>query len=383
MRTLLCILCLILAIFVTGQPASAKARKAFWVSGYYPGWVQEGFPPTKIRMDGLTHLFHFAATIHPDGTFTLEDFMLSEPHIAATVSAAHAAGKKVLIVLGGANSGAGFHGAAAPKNRDKFIAAIIDFVAKHQYDGVDIDWEPLPQADNDEFKAFVRALRAALKAQDPAALLTAAAALDPHGNPEVGKVYADLQNDFDQINLMTYVLAGPWEGWITWHGSPLYSADGTLPGGMPLPSIESNMENFVAAGVAPAKLGIGIAFHGDVWSGGTGTPTGGVTAPRQFWQTPPTVKEDSSYADIVERYYTPERAHFDKVAGAPYLSIDEPGSENDFFISYTDAPAIRARLKFMQKHGFGGCILWHLGQDALPDGTQPLADAVAQFLSGH
>jgi len=352
-----------------------------WVSGYYPGWVQQQVPPSKLNMDSITHLFHFAATVKPDGTFTVTDFGLTDEHIAATVKRAHDAGKKVVFVLGGANSGPGFVGATNNENRPKFIEAVLAFVAKHKYDGIDIDWEPLRKADNTQYKTFVLELRAAMKKQNAELLLTAATGPDPLENKDIGKLFADLQEQFDQINLMTYVLAGPWPGWMTWHGSALYNGGLKFGNGRELPSIEANCNNFVAAGVHPSKLGIGLAFHADVWTGGTGTPTGGVTAPQQNWKTPPKLRNDVSYAEMMAKYYKPERVRYDDLTESPYLSIDMPDARNDMFISYSDAKAIGVRLEFMKTKGYGGCIIWNIGQDTLPSGQQPLAAAVAAFLA--
>ena len=361
---------------------SGRAQN-LWISGYYPGWIQEKVPPSKIRMDAITHLFHFAATVHADGTLSLSDFMLSDEHIQATVTVAHAAQKKVLLVLGGANSGAGFRGATSEANREKLIAGVVALVAKHGYDGIDLDWEPVLKGDNAQYTTFVQALHTALKKHNDRALLTVATGPDPFGNPEVGKVYAQLQEYFDQINLMTYVLLGAWPGWISWHGSPLYSGGLKFSNGRELPSVESNVANFISAGVRKSKLGIGIAFHGDVWTGGNGTTAGGVTEPQQKWEKPPTVKHDVAYSEIIAKYYAPEREHFDEVSQTPYLSLDQPGEHNDFFISYSEVKAVSTRLKYMKEQGLGGCIIWHLGQDMLPTGQQPLAEAAAQFRVMH
>jgi len=371
---LFCLLSLWFAIL----PAGARE---VWVSGYYPGWSQDKVPPETLPWNAITHLFHFAGTVHPDGSITLDDFHLSPAHIQTTVAAAHKAGKKVLLVLGGANSGAGFRGATSPANRQRFITDIVALVAQYKYDGVDLDWEPLLEKDNGLFNDFVPLLRAALKQQNSQALLTAATGPDPLQNKEIGKLFAKLQNNFDQINLMTYVLSGPWPGWISWHGSPLYNGGLHFEGGRELPSIQSNTANFLTAGVKPEKLGIGLAFHGDVWTGGSGTPTGGVTAPQQTWEEPPTMQNDVAYSEIISRFYLPERARFDLATKTPYLSIDNPESKQDVFVSYNDATAITERLRFLRKQELGGCIIWHLGQDKMPSGEQPLAAAVAAFLA--
>ncbi len=357
----------------------AQARE-IWVSGYYPGWVQEKVPPAALPWNAITHLFHFAGTVHPDGSITLADFNLSPAHIKATVDAAHGSGKKVLLVLGGANTAKGFRGATTEAIRQHFITNIVALVTQYGYDGVDLDWEPLVQKDNASFQGFVPLLRTALKQKNPQSLLTAATGPDPFENKTVGEVFAGLQENFDQINLMTYVLAGPWEGWFTWHGSPLYNGGLHFEGGRELPSIQNNAANFLTAGVKPEKLGIGLAFHGDVWKGGTGTPTGGVTAPQQTWETAPTLENDVAYSEIMSRFFKPERVHFDTVTQTPYLSIDNVDSKEDYFVSYNDPAAITERLRFLQKQGLGGCIIWHLGQDKMPSGEQPLAAAIATFL---
>ncbi len=48
-----------------------------------------------------------------------------------------------------------------------------------------------------------------------------------------------------------------------------------------------------ASGVPASRLGFGIGFSGQVW-------TGGVYAPLQNWTTPPTVKNEA-YNTLVDR----------------------------------------------------------------------------------
>ena len=96
-----------------------------------------------------------------------------------------------------------------------------------------------------------------------------------------------MQSKFDQINLMTYDLSGPWQGWVTWFNAPIYNEGLTFPSvpGELLPSIEGAVTNFLAGGIATNKLGIGIPFYGYIWQGGTGTSTGGATQSYQEWTT--------------------------------------------------------------------------------------------------
>jgi hypothetical protein len=37
----------------------------------------------------------------------------------------------------------------------------------------------------------------------------------------------------------------------------------------------------------------------------------------------------------------------------------------------------------LKAKGIGGCIIWHLGEDVLTSGKQPLAEVAAGFLRGE
>jgi chitinase len=185
-------------------------------------------------------------------------------------------------------------------------------------------------------------------------LLTAAIAWQP-------SLIASIQGQFDQINLMTYDLSGPWEGWVTWFNSPIYDGGYRFPStGALVPSVDGMVRQFVDAGVNSGKLGIGMAFYGYVWSGGAGTPTGGATLPRQSWTTAP-ASVAVGYKDIMSTYYQSNLYHWDSPAQAAYLSVDESGSANDEFISYDDAHTCQAKVSYARNQHLGGVMIWELG----------------------
>jgi chitinase len=279
---------------------------------------------------------------------------------------AHAAGRKVLISVGGAGSHSGFQGATAPAQFSDFVGNIVEFVSARGYDGVDIDWEPLGAADEPQYTAFIQALRSALDALAPRPLImTAAVASRP-------ALFALLQSQFDQINLMTYDLSGPWPGWVTWFNAPIFDGGYRFPSTSGLvPSTDGMVNEFIAAGVAPAKLGIGIAFYGIVWTG--------VSAPRQSWTTPPTTAA-ATYHAIMSNHYQPQRYRWDTNAQAAWLSIDNSGTASDQFISYDDEHTCQAKISYARNRGLGGVMIWELGSGyraTQPPGQRdPLLQAV-------
>lgn len=352
----------------TSNNGNASTSSDMWVSAYlasYNHYVEPtgnwgNLPTDGIDWDSFTHLFYFSLNAKADGTLsTIAAYQnMSPDRINAIVSAAHKHNKPVIITIGGWGNHDGFSQAISSVNRTVFITNLVALIKTWGFDGIDLDMEPIQSADVANYKAFVKALRTALdKVATPLGnkpLLTAATAWQPG-------VFAELQNSFDQINLMTYDYSGAWQGWVSWHNSALQSGGLNFPNNTkPLPSIEGTVKQFTSAGVPKSKLGIGIDFYGYVWSGGSGTSTGGITAPDQSWTTAPTVKDNVSYHEIMSKYNSSATSHWDSKAKAAYLSIDNTGSANDKFISYDNEQTIKEKINYIRQHQLGGTIIWEL-----------------------
>lgn len=349
----------VLMIFSCAPIEKAGPPRAIWVSAYYAGWMQgcglEGhLSPEQIDYSAVTYVLHFSILPNPDGSIDYTTKCVSLENSSALIKEAHASGKKVLISLGGWQSESRLLDATNEVNRKRFVANLLDFILSRGYDGIDIDWEPLSLSSASQYSVFVSELRASLDGATSHLLLTAAVKKQP-------SLFARLQDKFDQINIMTYSLSGPRPGWITWHNSPVYNGGYRFPvrGGL-VPSTDGLVEDFISAGVKREKLGIGIAFFGYVWSGGDGTPTGGVTAPGQKWTKAPDAKE-VVYYEIMDKYYRPEYYRWDVAAKAAYLSIDKDGACNDKFISYDDETSCREKIDYVREKGLGGVIIFELG----------------------
>ena len=356
----------------------ASARAELWVSAYYAGWMQNYLAASNVDFSALTHVIHFSLVPNSDGTLNSTINVVTPPNVSDLVPKVHAAGKKVLISVGGANSQAGFEGATSGAHLSGFISNIVNFMATNAYDGVDVDWEPLTAADAVQFTNLVYRLRAALDSFPQHHLLTAAVASQP-------ALFAALQNQLDQINLMTYDLSGTWPGWVTWFNSPIFDGGYRFPstGGL-VPSVDGMVNEFITNGVAAVKLGAGMDFYGMVWAGGTGTSTGGAALPRQSWSTAPTVSA-VSYDTLMSSYYQAQLYFWDTNAQAAYLSIDNSGSSNDKFISYEDEHSCQARISYARNRGLGGVMIWELGggyRASQPAGSRdPLLQAIKQALA--
>ncbi len=173
-----------------GEPASTTRVVAYLpnYSGSYGDWAK------KIDFKKMTHLnLAFALANGNNGW----DMGASDQDVKALVTAAHAAGVKVLASLGG---GGGDQTVIAryknANNIDELVDKLDQFVAAHDFDGADIDIED-PNNLGDNYSTFVNKTVAKLRPEGK--LVTAA----------VAQYLQDGMSDetlhqYDFVNVMVY-----------------------------------------------------------------------------------------------------------------------------------------------------------------------------------
>ncbi len=346
-------------------PAVAQAphgKHPIWVCAYYLTEHQDKGPltPDKIDFTALSHLIHFGIMPGADGAIDPMQAGITPRQSQVIVSLAHRAHRKVLVCMGTDEGAKRLRQALTDPIRPTLVKNLVQFVVTRGYDGLDVDMEPIEDTDIGTYEKFIHELRAGLKAANRKLLLTAAVAAEP-------EMFARLQGEFDQINLMTYDLSGPWKGFKTWYNAGLNDGgDEKMNGSDPYPSTRGMVQQFMQAGVQPAKLGIGIAFYGYLWTGANG--------PRQSIEGVK-VNDDVSYQAIMDQYYRLDRYHWDDQAQAPYLSIDAPQPTDRQFISYDDETLCAKKIAYVRQQRLGGVIIWELSEgyrDSQPNGRKDI-----------
>ncbi len=214
--------------------APGAARAQFRVVGYLPAWRGD------VDTAQLAHLTHVNyAFLQPTATGGL--LPIDDPaKLRRLAAAAHAAGVRVLVSVGGWHDGdhSAFDAIGANAGYTNALAAnLLRFVADYQLDGVDLDWEHPDARTAPAYAALMQQLAAQLHGQGK--LLTAAVAGGAWAGPGVLRSVFD---NVDFLNIMAYDAAPP--------------AHSTYAGAA------QALAYWVGRGLPPGKAVLGVPFYG-------------------------------------------------------------------------------------------------------------------------
>jgi chitinase len=346
------------------------------VIGYYP-WYEVGevapaaFPYSKVTHVAIGNVFVTDAgccTPPPGAESTWASYA------PASVAAAHAAGTKVILQLGGADNAASgwVAGTATDAATAKLAQSIVTYSQTLGVDGVSIDWEQ----GVDEFA--VGRLAKQIRNLWPAAVITA----DIGPFDEDLSWVASLAPYVDRLDAMTYISVGNWGGWEgPWHQGALYGDSAANP-----MSVSRKVTQLIAAGVPPGKIGFGLGLFGMAYGDANGdgncpsAPTSGWNGEWGSW-----FGDYQLQLDDIERLYAPAMTRtFDPVTRTPYLSAPAPGAGGEAdgwppkvcYITYEDEQSATEKGQYAKAQGIGAIIVWAVPQDHRNNGTYPVLDAL-------
>ena len=389
------------------SPPAALSPSGRRVVGYFAAWGVYGrdFHVAEIPSEDVTHINYAFANISPElavvhgdqyadvdrfypgdswapgslrGSFhQLQILRAKRPHL------------RTLISVGGWTWSGRFSDAAlTPSSRAAFAQSCVQYMTLWGFDGVDLDWEypvsgGLPSnivrpADKQNYTLLLAELRAQLDARavldGRPYLLTIAG---PAGPTTMNNFELNLLHPYvDWINLMAYDFHGGWEQ-ATNHQAPLYPATGDptpFPGNLQWNS-SSAVAGYLAAGVPPLKINLGMPFYGRGWSG-VGAQNAGLFQPSTGLPAGTFEVGVFDYHDLAANHVTPLTRHWDASALVPWVYNPTTG----LMVSYDDPESLGHKADFVVNQGLGGAMFWEFSGD---DASYALARTIADRVLGR
>lgn len=269
--------------------------------------------------------------------------------------------------------------AAEPQSVQRFIHSAIDFVRRHQLDGLDIDWEypglpgagnPYRAEDGQNFTVLLGKLRQALdklelEVKRPLLLTIASGGF----NKYVQKAkLQDWHKYLDYINIMAYDYNFPADGAVTGHHAGLFSHPQDSSGD----SADNAVQQHLNAGAPAGKPVLGVPFYGRIWMQVRDQNKG------MFQPGNASTLElgGGSYKNLHSLLADKQgfERHWDDVARAPWLW----NTEKQILISYEDSESLRHKSQYILQHDLAGVMFWQYGADY----QNMLLDSLYQHLRG-
>ena len=268
---------------------------------------------------------------------------------------------KVLISIGGWSWSKNFSDAVlTDTSTQNFTSSAVAIVSKYNLDGIDIDWEyPGMIGDSNTYRAedkqhYTNLFRHLRQDFDSLSKIThmkyyittaVGGSQDYIDHTEMVKV----QQYTDYINVMSYDYADGSDS-LSSHHTNLYVSSGDSN----QYSADRSIQAFLAAGVPPSKIVIGIAFYGKGWQMASNANNG-------LYQRAVKPARGGGFTFLKDSIIEKNgfKRYWDDLAKAPYLFNEE----KRIFISYDDERSVGEKCKYVKKHHLAGAMFWEYFSD--------------------
>lgn len=348
------------ALLATTAAALPAAPSKQIVAYVFPN--NSAIQPSQIDPHSITRI-NYAFALIKDGLIVPDHANDTENLAVVTALRKQNPSLTVLISVGGWLGSGGFSDMAlTSESRARFIDSVMDFLAQHNLDGIDVDWEyPGQPGAGNKYRAedkrnytllmgdLRRRFDATQKKTGGRLYLTIAAGAsdDFLEHTEMRQVAAIVDN----VNLMAYDYYEPGSEPITGHHAALFSN----PADPDKASADASVKDFEAAGLPAEKLVLGVPFYGHAWSD-VPDRAYGLYQPGK----PGTIgwaNFDNIQSNLIGHGYT---RYWDNVSQVPWLY----NADTKTFVSYEDEQSLAGKCRYVLAHKLAGVMFWDLEADS-------------------
>ncbi|CAH0555523.1 unnamed protein product [Brassicogethes aeneus] len=357
-------------------------------------WYRKGlgkYLPEDIHPDLCTHIVYGFAVLDFENLIikahdSWADF---DNQFYKRVVAFKEKGVKVSIAIGGWNDSQGDKYSRLVNNpaaRARFITNILAFLEKHNFDGLDLDWEypkcwqvdckKGPDSDKESFAAFVTELKTAFR---PKGYLLSAATSPSKTVIDAGYNVPVLAENLDWVAVMTYDFHGQWDK-QTGHVAPLYyHPDDSVA----FYNTNYSINYWISEGVPRRKIVMGMPLYGqsfmlgDEANNGLNAPAPGPGEAGEFTRAAGFLAYYEICDNIKNKGWT--------VVKDPERRLGPYAYKGNQWVSFDDQEMIRIKSEYIRKMDLGGGMIWALDLDDFKnrcgEGRHPLLTVIRNVLA--
>jgi len=274
---------------------------------------------------------------------------------------------KVTLAIGGWNEGSEKYSkmASNPQARKQFASSALSFIRRHNFDGLDLDWE-YPgkrggtKADRDNFILLIQDL---YKVFRPAGLMLTAAIGAAPGTIDAAYDIEKMYQYLDLVHVMCYDYHGKWDK-KTGHNAPLRPRPDEAGDDLTL-NVDYTLQYLIQLGARPEKTVLGVPFYGRAFSliNPNENNIGDKTKDTSFQG--PYTREDGflGYNEICLQQIQDSglsqtwTVNWDQYYQAPYMY------RGDQWLSYDNERSIQAKTEYAWDQGLAGVMTWSIDTD--------------------
>lgn len=308
------------------------------VYGYHPYWVSSA-AAANYQYDLLSTFIYFSYELQPTtGSYSDIHFWRT----TNSINLAQAAGCRIELCVtnfGSADNTTFLTNSAA---WDRLIDSLVVLLPIRQASGVNIDFEGVPAAQRNNFRAFMQHLHERLNEALPGTQVSVAM-------PAV-----DWNNIFNLTDMDPYIDAFIIMGYDYHYAgdeqagpiAPMYWGDqwGEL-------SLYRSLNDYLAESVSPQKLIMAVPYYGYDW----------ITAAETIPSATTATANSRTYAYLRENFYDTYTRQWNEDSQSPYFIYISGGNTRQCW--FEDEVSLGNRYDMVNSRNIGGTGMWALGYD--------------------
>ncbi len=303
------------------------------VFGWHPYWMGSAWQSYQFNL--MSYLAWFSYNIDSTGHNDNPDVIAAWENASALVAAAKAKNCKVLLTITNHTPQGNRALLTNTVLQDELIEKLLKFLKIHDADGVDINFELVPQGLQRQMTLFIEKLAAKLK---PKYAIT----LDL---PAVGAEYIyeldRLSKSIDLFVMMGYDYYGPHSG----TDGPVAPLDGNEQ----TRSIRSSVGRYLQKGVQRNQLIVAMPYYGAVWN-------------KAFEADVPKFAGHITYRQLKAKYGL-EKTNYDTKRWGAFYEITDPTTQLITKCWFDDTLTLRRKYNWVLEEKLAGVGIWALGYD--------------------